>query len=116
MNLEAPLIILMAGAEIFRPLRSALDSEIRDDGAVHVSCHSRIAGAPIDAATEYTSRIFDIMLDTMCDQVGLTYPGRRVDANVGLAVLAHLPFAFAVELHARTIDNQTNRAAARYLG
>ena len=33
-----------------------------------------------------------------------------------VAVLAHLPFASAVELPARTIDNQMNRVAARHLG
>ncbi|WP_323120051.1 ABC transporter ATP-binding protein/permease [Burkholderia alba] len=86
MSLEALLIVLMAGTEIFRPLR-----DLR--GVLHQGMTGQSAAAAIhalldargDAPAGGAPPVPGLRPDIAFDGVGFAYPGRRSDAHAGLS-------------------------------
>lgn len=87
MSLEALLIVLMAGSEIFRPLRD-LRGVLHQGmigqsaaNAIHALLDAR--GAHSHAAT--APHVDGLKPEIAFDGVTFSYPGRRVDAHTGLS-------------------------------
>jgi ATP-binding cassette subfamily B protein len=84
MSLEALLIVLMAGTEIFRPLR-----DLR--GVLHQGLNGQAAATGINALldTQVTAptgvRAADLMPEIVFDAVRFAYPGGRGPAHRGLS-------------------------------
>jgi ATP-binding cassette subfamily B protein len=85
MSLEALLIVLMTGTEVFRPLR-----DLR--GVLHQGMTGQSAAEGVHALLEATSDapvpgVLDIALEPRIefDGVAFAYPGRNVPAHTGLA-------------------------------
>ena len=85
MSLEALLIVLMAGTEIFRPLR-----DLR--GVLHAGLNGESAAAGIRAlldtpiaAPSGPNRARDLTPSIAFEDVGFAYPGGRRAAHVGLS-------------------------------
>jgi ATP-binding cassette, subfamily B, bacterial len=86
MSLEALLIILMAGTEIFRPLRdlrSVLHSGMIGQSAAN-AIHTLLE-ARSDAPAAVGTQVPDLTASIAFDNVGFAYPGRRADAHAGLS-------------------------------
>ena len=86
MSLEALLIILMAGTEIFRPLRdlrSVLHSGMIGQSAAN-AIHTLLE-ARSDAPAALGAQVPDLTPSIAFDSVGFAYPGRRADAHAGLS-------------------------------
>ncbi|MDR5822291.1 ABC transporter ATP-binding protein [Caballeronia sp. LZ043] len=86
MSLEALLIVLMAGSEIFRPLRD-LRGVLHQGmigqsaaNAIHALLDARGAQSPVATAP----RVDGLKPEIAFDGVTFSYPGRRVDAHTGL--------------------------------
>jgi ATP-binding cassette subfamily C protein CydCD len=86
MSLEGLLIILMAGTEIFRPLRDL--RAVLHQGMIGQSAANGIyalleakSGAPAHGAPH----VADLTPDIVFERVGFAYPGRRGDAHAGLS-------------------------------
>jgi ATP-binding cassette, subfamily B, bacterial len=86
MSLEALLIILMAGTEIFRPLRDLRG--VLHQGMIGQSAATAVlalleakSGAPAGGAPHRPDLTPSIAFET----VGFAYPGRRGDAHAGLS-------------------------------
>ena len=85
MTLEALLIILMAGTEIFRPLR-----DLRN--VLHEGMFGQSAATTVHALLEATSdapvggqaHVAGLTPSIRFDDVGFSYPGRRAEAHTGL--------------------------------
>ncbi|MFT4067795.1 ABC transporter ATP-binding protein [Paraburkholderia sp.] len=86
MSLEALLIVLMAGSEIFRPLR-----DLR--AVLHQGMIGQSAAAAVHALLEARSdtpggaapRVAALRPEVAFDAVSFAYPGRRADAHTGLS-------------------------------
>jgi len=86
MSLEALLIVLMAGTEIFRPLRDL--RAVLHQGMIGQSAAASIHAlleAQSDAPVGGAAGLADIEASIAFDQVGFAYPGRRVAAHAGLS-------------------------------
>jgi len=86
MSLEALLIILMAGTEIFRPLRDL--RSVLHQGMIGQSAATAIHAlleARSDAPAGNGSHVANLMPSIAFDHVGFAYPGRRGDAHAGLS-------------------------------
>jgi ATP-binding cassette subfamily B protein len=86
MSLEALLIILMAGTEIFRPLRdlrSVLHSGMIGQSAAN-AIHALLE-ARSDAPAAGAAHVPELAASITFDNVGFAYPGRRADAHAGLS-------------------------------
>jgi ATP-binding cassette subfamily B protein len=86
MSLEALLIILMAGTEIFRPLRDL--RSVLHQGMIGQSAASAIhtlLEARSDAPAGGGAQVPDLAASIAFDNVGFAYPGRRADAHAGLS-------------------------------
>ena len=86
MSLEGLLIILMAGTEIFRPLRDL--RAVLHQGMIGQSAANGIydlleakGGAPASGAPY----VPELAADIVFEGVGFAYPGRRGDAHAGLS-------------------------------
>ncbi|MEW6346441.1 MAG: ABC transporter ATP-binding protein [Paraburkholderia sp.] len=86
MSLEALLIILMAGTEIFRPLRDL--RSVLHQGMIGQSAANAIH-ALLEARSEAPAgggaRVPELAASISFDKVGFAYPGRRADAHAGLS-------------------------------
>jgi ATP-binding cassette, subfamily B, bacterial len=86
MSLEALLIILMAGTEIFRPLRDL--RSVLHQGMIGQSAASAIH-ALLEARSEAPAgggaQVPELAASITFDNVGFAYPGRRADAHAGLS-------------------------------
>jgi ATP-binding cassette subfamily B protein len=86
MTIEALLIILMAGTEIFRPLRDLRG--VLHQGMTGQSAADRIntlLDARSDAPPGGQAHIADLATDITFEDVGFAYPGRRGEAHAGLS-------------------------------
>ncbi|MGU7776085.1 ABC transporter ATP-binding protein/permease [Burkholderia sp. MR1-5-21] len=86
MSLEALLIILMAGTEIFRPLRdlrAALHQGMMGQSAAN-AIHA-LLDARSDAPAGAAPRVSTLGADIAFDGVRFAYPGRRADAHAALS-------------------------------
>jgi ATP-binding cassette subfamily C protein CydCD len=86
MSLEALLIILMAGTEIFRPLRDL--RSVLHEGMIGQSAASAIhtlLEARSDAPAGGAAPVPDLASGIVFDNVGFAYPGRRAGAHAGLS-------------------------------
>ena len=86
MSLEALLIILMAGTEIFRPLRDL--RSVLHQGMVGQSAASAIHAlleARSDAPAAGAPHVAGLAASIAFDNVGFAYPGRRADAHAALS-------------------------------
>ena len=86
MSLEALLIILMAGTEIFRPLRDL--RSVLHQGMIGQSAASAVHAlleARSDAPTGGAAHVPGLTPRITFDSVGFAYPGRRADAHAGLS-------------------------------
>ncbi|MCX4152972.1 MULTISPECIES: ABC transporter ATP-binding protein [Paraburkholderia] len=86
MSLEALLIILMAGTEIFRPLRDL--RSVLHQGMIGQSAANAIhtlLEARSDAPAGGAAHVPDLTPSIAFDNVGFAYPGRRADAHAGLS-------------------------------
>ena len=86
MSLEALLIILMAGTEIFRPLRDLRN--VMHSGMIGQSAATAVHAlleAQSDAPTASAPHIPNLTPSLDFDAVGFAYPGRRGDAHAGLS-------------------------------
>lgn len=86
MSLEALLIILMAGTEIFRPLRdlrSVLHAGMIGQSAAN-AIHTLLE-ARSDAPAAVGAQVPELTPGIAFDSVGFAYPGRRADAHAGLS-------------------------------
>ena len=86
MTIEALLIILMAGTEIFRPLRDLRG--VLHQGMTGQSAADRIntlLDARSDAPAGGQAMIADLGTDITFEDVGFAYPGRRGEAHAGLS-------------------------------
>ncbi|MDE2515424.1 MAG: ABC transporter ATP-binding protein [Rhodospirillales bacterium] len=85
MSLEALLIVLMAGTEIFRPLRDL--RSVLHQGMVGQSAATAVH-ALLDAQSgmpvRHAPRVENLTPAIAFEQVGFAYPGRRGDAHAGL--------------------------------
>ncbi len=85
MSLEALLIILMAGTEIFRPLRDL--RSVLHQGMIGQSAASGVAAlldARSDAPAGGAPRLPALEPSIAFEAVGFAYPGRRGEAHAGL--------------------------------
>lgn len=86
MSLEALLIILMAGTEIFRPLRDL--RSVLHQGMIGQSAANAIH-ALLEARSEAPAgggaQVPELAASISFDKVGFAYPGRRADAHAGLS-------------------------------
>ena len=86
MTIEGLLIILMAGTEIFRPLRDLRG--VLHQGMIGQSAADRINAlldARSDSPTGGQPAVADLRADILFEEVGFAYPGRRVEAHAGLS-------------------------------
>ena len=86
MSLEALLIILMAGTEIFRPLRDL--RSVLHQGMIGRSAANAIhtlLEARSDAPAGGGAQVPELAASIAFDDVGFAYPGRRADAHAGLS-------------------------------
>ncbi|WP_158744078.1 ABC transporter ATP-binding protein [Acidisphaera sp. L21] len=86
MSMEALLIILMAGTEIFRPLRDL--RSVLHQGMVGQSAANGIFAlldARSDAPAAGGPAVADLQPEIVFEDVGFGYPGRRGDAHAGLS-------------------------------
>ncbi|WP_347557712.1 ABC transporter ATP-binding protein [Robbsia sp. KACC 23696] len=86
MQIDALLIVLMAGTEVFRPLRDL--RAVLHRGMMGQSAASAIHAllhAPQDSMPTEAARIDDLGADIAFDGVGFAYPGRRLDAHADLS-------------------------------
>jgi len=86
MSLEALLIILMAGTEIFRPLRDL--RSVLHQGMIGQSAANAIhtlLEARSDAPAGGAAHVPELRASITFDNVGFAYPGRRADAHAGLS-------------------------------
>ncbi|OTP80279.1 thiol reductant ABC exporter subunit CydC [Caballeronia sordidicola] len=86
MSLEALLIILMAGTEIFRPLRDL--RSVLHQGMVGQSAANAIHAlleARSDAPAAGAPHVAGLAASIAFDNVGFAYPGRRADAHAALS-------------------------------
>ncbi|NYH20917.1 ABC transporter ATP-binding protein/permease [Paraburkholderia bryophila] len=86
MSLEALLIVLMAGTEVFRPLRDLRN--VLHQGMIGQSAASAIhtlLEARSDAPATGAAQVPDLSPRITFEQVGFSYPGRRVIAHTGLS-------------------------------
>jgi len=86
MSLEALLIILMAGTEIFRPLRDLRG--VLHQGMIGQSAATAVLAlleAKSDAPAGGAPHRPDLTQSIAFEAVGFTYPGRRGDAHAGLS-------------------------------
>jgi ATP-binding cassette, subfamily C, bacterial CydCD len=86
MSLEALLIILMAGTEIFRPLRDL--RSVLHQGMVGQSAATAVLAlleARSDAPAGGAPHRQDLAPSITFEAVGFAYPGRRADAHAGLS-------------------------------
>jgi ATP-binding cassette subfamily B protein len=86
MSLEALLIILMAGTEIFRPLRDL--RSVLHQGMIGQSAANAIhtlLDARSDAPAGGAAHVPELAASIAVDNVGFAYPGRRADAHAGLS-------------------------------
>ncbi|KWA18568.1 ATP-binding cassette domain-containing protein [Burkholderia territorii] len=85
MSLEALLIVLMAGSEIFRPLRDlrgVLHQGMTGQSAAH-AIHA-LLDAGDDAPAAAAPRVPDVRPEIVFDGVSFAYPGRRAHAHAAL--------------------------------
>jgi ATP-binding cassette, subfamily B, bacterial len=85
MTMEGLLIILMAGTEIFRPLRDL--RSVLHQGMIGQSAASGVLallGALSDTPTVGAQYVPDLATDITFEDVGFAYPGRRSDAHTKL--------------------------------
>ncbi|WP_118185025.1 ATP-binding cassette domain-containing protein [Paraburkholderia phosphatilytica] len=86
MSLEALLIVLMAGSEIFRPLRDL--RAVLHQGMIGQSAAAAIH-ALLDARGEAPAgaspQVADLRAEIAFDGVSFAYPGRRADAHADLS-------------------------------
>ncbi|EML1596779.1 ABC transporter ATP-binding protein [Burkholderia cenocepacia] len=86
MSLEALLIVLMAGSEIFRPLRDL--RAVLHQGMIGQSAANAIH-ALLDAGSHAASvdapRVPGLRPEIAFDRVSFAYPGRRADAHAALS-------------------------------
>jgi ATP-binding cassette, subfamily B, bacterial len=86
MSLEALLIILMAGTEIFRPLRDLRN--VLHQGMIGQSAATAVHAlleAESDAPAGLGQHRPDLIPSIVFEAVGFAYPGRRRDAHAGLS-------------------------------
>jgi ATP-binding cassette subfamily B protein len=86
MTLEGLLIILMAGTEIFRPLRDL--RSVLHQGMIGQSAANGVYAlleARSDAPAAGAPHVADLGTDIVFEDVGFAYPGRRGDAHAGLS-------------------------------
>ena len=86
MSLEALLIILMAGTEIFRPLRDL--RSVLHQGMIGQSAANAIHAlleARSEAPAAGAAYVPELAASIAFDNVGFAYPGRRADAHAGLS-------------------------------
>ncbi|VWB72528.1 ATP-binding cassette domain-containing protein [Burkholderia latens] len=86
MSLEALLIVLMAGSEIFRPLRDLRG--VLHQGMIGQSAANAIHAlldAGGDAPAAAAPRIAHVRPEIVFDGVSFAYPGRRADAHAALS-------------------------------
>jgi ATP-binding cassette subfamily C protein CydCD len=86
MSLEALLIVLMAGTEVFRPLRDLRN--VLHQGMIGQSAASaihRLLEARSDALATGAAQVPDLSPRIAFEQVGFSYPGRRAVAHSGLS-------------------------------
>jgi len=86
MSLEALLIVLMAGTEIFRPLRDL--RSVLHQGMIGQSAATAVHAlleAESDAPAGGLPPVPDLRPSVTFDGVGFIYPGRRADAHSGLS-------------------------------
>jgi ATP-binding cassette subfamily B protein len=86
MSLEALLIVLMAGTEIFRPLRDL--RSVLHQGMIGQSAANAIhtlLEARSDAPSGGGAHAPELAPGIAFDNVGFAYPGRRADAHAGLS-------------------------------
>ncbi|MCA8250437.1 ATP-binding cassette domain-containing protein [Burkholderia multivorans] len=86
MSLEALLIVLMAGTEIFRPLRDL--RTVLHQGMIGQSAASAIHAlldASGDAPAAGAPHVPGLGSDVVFDTVGFAYPGRHAEAHAGLS-------------------------------
>ncbi|MCW3582442.1 ABC transporter ATP-binding protein [Burkholderia cenocepacia] len=86
MSLEALLIVLMAGSEIFRPLRdlrAVLHQGMIGQSAAHAIHALLDAGSQAPAAD--APRVAGLRPEIAFDDVRFAYPGRRADAHAALS-------------------------------
>jgi ATP-binding cassette subfamily C protein CydCD len=86
MSLEALLIILMAGTEIFRPLRDLRN--VLHQGMIGQSAATAVHAlleAKSDAPASGAPHVPNLAPSIAFDSVGFAYPGRRGDAHAGLS-------------------------------
>ena len=86
MSLEGLLIILMAGTEIFRPLRDL--RSVLHQGMIGQSAANGVYAlldATSDAPAFAAPFVADLGTDIVFEDVGFAYPGRRGDAHAGLS-------------------------------
>jgi ATP-binding cassette subfamily C protein CydCD len=91
MSFEALLIILMAGTEIFRPLRDlrgVLHQGMTGQSAataVHALLEAKSDAPASDAPARGAPHALDLTPTISFNAVGFAYPGRRGDAHAGLS-------------------------------
>ncbi len=86
MSLEALLIVLMAGTEIFRPLRDL--RSVLHQGMIGQSAAAGVHAvleARSDAPAGHAPHVPDLVPSITFEDVGFAYPGRRGDAHAGLS-------------------------------
>jgi ATP-binding cassette subfamily B protein len=87
MTLEALLIVLMAGSEIFRPLRDlrgVLHQGMIGQSAAN-SIHALLDAKSPQSVAAAATRVEGLKRDITFDGVSFAYPGRRADAHTGLS-------------------------------
>ncbi|KKB63739.1 ABC transporter [Robbsia andropogonis] len=86
MHIEALLIVLMAGTEVFRPLRdlrSVLHRGMMGQSAA-TAIHT-LMETPTDLPPTVAAHVSGLTSDITFEEVGFAYPGRRLDAHTGLS-------------------------------
>ena len=86
MQIDALLIVLMAGTEVFRPLRDL--RAVLHRGMMGQSAASAIHAlldARVEKQTSVTAPKNDLTADIAFDGVGFAYPGRRLEAHANLS-------------------------------
>jgi ATP-binding cassette, subfamily B, bacterial len=87
MSLEALLIVLMAGSEIFRPLRDlrgVLHQGMIGQSAAN-AIHALLDASSARSAATDVKRVETLTPDIAFEAVGFAYPGRRGNAHAGLS-------------------------------